>query len=181
MSKQQKITQEQFELKSIKFKRKDGEIEIDWEETISDGGATHKIPANKTLTFNPQPRLIALLDKMNVYLSRTNNYPHTPAYAGKIVVNGVHISGDEKAKKVILTGQMKADNKGNINVISPLINLKNDIFHMESDLFVDLEELEKETWGFVFDGLRGQLSIKGLEETEEDNQLSLITDEEKAK
>jgi hypothetical protein len=181
MSKQQTIKRDQFELVKIKFDRKEGTIECDWIEMVTEATTTAPIPANKTFSFNPAPQLIDLLGGMDKYITKSNGYPETDLYRQKIVVNGVSISGGEKNRGCNIMATMKCENKGVIAINSPRIALKNDIFHFENDLSEDLKSLENEAWEYIFNGKRGQFSIAFKEEDEteeEDNQLSLLDQEQ---
>lgn len=184
MSKQQKITRDQFELVKIKLDRKEGTIECDWIEMVTEATTTSPIPANKTLNFNPAPQLLDIIGGMDKYIAKTNNYPETDLYRQKIIVNGVSISGGDKNRGCNIMATMKCDNKSIIAVNSPRIALKNDIFHFENDLAEDLKELENEAWEYIFNGKRGQLSFawpkeKDEENEEEDNQPELFEEEAK--
>lgn len=75
----------------------------------------------------------------------------------KTTVTGIHVSGKDKNRGVIISGVITAENSRNIAINSPRMTFSSHVFGFEEDLEAAVEEIQNETYAYLFQGKKAQL------------------------
>ena len=82
----------------------------------------------------------------------------------KTTVTGVHVSGQDQNRGVIVTGKIQAENGSNIAVNSPRMRFTSEVFGFEEELESEIEQIEDELYLYLHDNKKAQLEILQEEE-----------------
>ena len=77
----------------------------------------------------------------------------------KTTVTGVHVSGEDKTRGVIISGKITSANGSAIAVNSPRMRFTSSVFGFEEDLESEIANIETELFAYLHEGKKAQLEI----------------------
>jgi hypothetical protein len=175
------VAKESFDLQKIKL-LKGGGVHSVSKLTVKTDGSFHEIDRDEKTPIVPHPELVDPIRNLKEKLLISCNYlgiktiidseefkaskeqkaaaqKHFDIIKDKTTVTGIHVSGKDKNRGVIISGVIKAENASNIAINSPRLRFESEVYGFEQELHMECDLIEDETYEYLFNGKKQQMDI----------------------
>jgi hypothetical protein len=175
------VNRDSFNLQKVKL-LKGGGVESTTKIIAQIDGSTMEIERNQKTPVVPHPDLEnairslkeKLLISTNFLTMRTivNSFEFKPRkdqreavdkaidiLMNKTTVTGIHVSGQDQNRGVIISGKMQCENGSNSAVNSPRMRFTSEVFGFEEELEGEIDHIEDELYLYLHENKKAQLEV----------------------